>query len=84
MQVDSRYGEKFESRHNAPDAKQIKEMLNVVKAASIDELIGQTVPANMRLKKALNLPAAQTEFGFLKDFKTLVSKNKLHKSFIGM
>lgn len=84
MQVDSRYKEKFESRHNAPDAKQIKEMLNVVKAASVDELIGQTVPANIRLKKALNLPPAQTEFEFLKDFKTLVSKNKLHKSFIGM
>lgn len=84
MQVDSQYREKFESRHNAPDAKQIKEMLNVVKAASVDELIGQTVPANIRLKKALNLPPAQTEFEFLKDFKTLVSKNKLHKSFIGM
>jgi len=84
MQLDSQYREKFESRHNAPDAKQIKEMLNVVKAASVDELIGQTVPANIRLKKALNLPPAQTEFEFLKDFKTLVSKNKLHKSFIGM
>jgi glycine dehydrogenase len=84
MQVDSQYREKFESRHNAPDAKQIKEMLNVVKAASVDELIGQTVPANIRLKKALDLPPAQTEFEFLKHFKTLVSKNKLHKSFIGM
>lgn len=84
MQVDSRYKEKFESRHNAPDAKQIKEMLSVVKAASVDELIGQTVPANIRLKKTLNLPSAQTEFEFLKDFKSLASKNKLHKSFIGM
>lgn len=84
MQIDSQYREKFESRHNAPDAKQIKEMLNVVRAASVDELIGQTVPANIRLKKALNLPPAQTEFEFLKDFKALVSKNKLHKSFIGM
>jgi glycine dehydrogenase len=84
MQIDSQYKEKFESRHNAPDAKQVAEMLKVVKAASVDELIGQTVPANIRLKKPLNLPAARTEFEFLKEFKTLASKNKINKSYIGM
>lgn len=84
MKIDSQYREKFESRHNAPDASQIKEMLKVVKAASVDELIDQTVPANIRLKKPLNLPPAQTEFEFLKEFKKLASKNKLNKSYIGM
>jgi glycine dehydrogenase len=84
MQIDSQYKEKFESRHNAPDAKQVAEMLKVVKAASVDELIGQTVPANIRLKKPLNLPAARTEFEFLKEFKALASKNKINKSYIGM
>jgi glycine dehydrogenase len=84
MQIDSQYKEKFESRHNAPDAKQVAEMLKVVKASSVDELIGQTVPANIRLKKPLNLPAARTEFEFLKEFKTLASKNKINKSYIGM
>ncbi len=84
MKIDSQYKEKFESRHNAPSGKQIEEMLKVVKAGSVDELIGQTVPANIRLKKPLNLPAARTEFEFLKEFKILASKNKLHKSYIGM
>ncbi len=84
MQIDSQYKEKFESRHNAPDAKQVEEMLKVVKAKSVDELISQTVPANIRLKKPLNLPAARTEFEFLKEFKTLASKNKINKSYIGM
>jgi glycine dehydrogenase len=84
MQIDPQYKEKFESRHNAPDAKQVEEMLNVVKAASVDELIGQTVPANIRLKRPLNLPAAKTEFEFLTEFKTLASKNKVNKSYIGM
>lgn len=84
MQIDSQYKEKFESRHNAPDAKQVAEMLKVVKASSVDELIGQTVPASIRLKKPLNLPAARTEFEFLKEFKTLASKNKINKSYIGM
>src|SRR5688572_16728629 len=84
MKIDSQYKEKFESRHNAPNANQIEEMLKTVKAKSVDELINQTVPANIRLKKPLNLPAARTEFEFLKEFKTLASKNKVNKSYIGM
>src|SRR5688572_22376757 len=84
MKIDSQYKEKFESRHNAPNANQIEEMLKTVKAKSVDELINQTVPANIRLKKPLNLPAARTEFEFLKEFKTLASKNKINKSYIGM
>jgi glycine dehydrogenase len=58
-------------------------MLKTVKAASVDELINQTVPANIRLKKPLNLPKAKSEFEFLKDFKKTVLKNKIFKSFIG-
>jgi glycine dehydrogenase len=84
MQIDSQYKEKFESRHNAPDAKQVAEMLKIIRAGSVDELISETVPANIRLKKPLNLPAARTEFEFLKEFKALASKNKINKSYIGM
>jgi glycine dehydrogenase len=83
MNLDTLYQEKFESRHNGPDASQIDDMLKFVKAASLDELIDQTVPANIRLKKPLNLPAAQSEFEFLKNFKKTASKNKVYKSFIG-
>jgi len=83
MKVDLSYREKFESRHNAPDTHQIKEMLRVVKAKSMEELVDQTIPANIRLKKALNLPAAQSEYEFLNDFKAIVSRNKVLKSFIG-
>jgi glycine dehydrogenase len=81
--IDPTYSEKFESRHNAPNAAQLAEMLKVVKAKSVDEVINQTVPTNIRLKKALNLPAPQSEYEFLKEFKKLVSKNKIYKSYIG-
>ncbi len=83
MKINPLYSEKFEVRHNAPDATQIAEMLTVVKASSVDELIDQTVPANIRLKKSLQLPAAQSEYEFLKEFKKLMSKNKIYKSYIG-
>jgi glycine dehydrogenase len=83
MKIDSRYTEKFESRHIGPDDQQVKEMLNLIKANSIDELIEQTIPAGIRLKNPLNLPAAKSEFEFLNEFRTLASKNKVYKSFIG-
>ena len=83
MKIDSQYSEKFESRHIGPDARQVEEMLKVIKAPSIDALIDQTVPATIRLKKALNLPAAKSEFRFLQDFKALAGKNKVYKSYIG-
>jgi len=81
--IDPSYSEKFESRHNAPDTSQIEAMLKTVKAKSVDELIGQTVPSAIRLKSPLNLPSAQSEYEFLNGFKKLFSKNKIYKSFMG-
>src|SRR5690242_839130 len=83
MKINSQYAEKFESRHIGPDAAQTEEMLKLIKAKSVDDLIDQTIPASIQLKKALNLPSAQSEFEFLNEFKKLASKNKVFKSFIG-
>ncbi|MFM8739950.1 MAG: aminomethyl-transferring glycine dehydrogenase [Cytophagales bacterium] len=81
--INPAYSEKFESRHNAPSESQISEMLKVVKVKSVDELIEQTVPSNIRLKKPLNLPKPQSEYEFLNSFKKTMSKNKIYKSYIG-
>src|SRR5688500_9133211 len=83
MYIDSQYTEKFESRHIGPDAGQVKEMLKTVKAKSLDELIEQTIPAKIRLKKPLNLPDSQSEYEFINNFRRLAAKNKVYKSFIG-
>src|SRR4051812_24929125 len=65
MKIDSQYSEKFESRHIGPDSAQAEAMLKTIKAKSIDELIEQTIPNSIRLKSALNLPDAKSEFEFL-------------------
>jgi glycine dehydrogenase len=78
------YSEKFESRHNGPDTDQISEMLKVIKANTVDELIDQTIPSGIRLKKGLSLPPAQSEFEFLNTVKRVASKNRISKSYIGM
>jgi glycine dehydrogenase len=83
MTADPRYQEKFEDRHIGPDQGQIAQMLKTVGAASVEQLIEQTVPANIRLKKNLNLPPAKSEFDFLREFRATVSKNKVFKSYIG-
>ncbi len=58
-------------------------MLETIGVKSVDELIAQTVPANIRLKQALNLPEPQSEFDYLNTLKQTASKNKIFKSFIG-
>ena len=83
MKINPHYKEKFESRHNGPDKQQVEEMLKVVKAASVDALVEETVPSGIRLKNKLQLPAPLSEAAFLKQFKKTISKNKLFKSFIG-
>jgi glycine dehydrogenase len=83
MKIDSHYKERFQDRHIGPDAGQVEKMLKKVKAGSLDELISQTIPAGIRLKKPLNLPAPQSEFEFLTSFKKLAAKNKVFKSFLG-
>ena len=64
MKLDIRYAERFEDRHNGPDARQIKEMLQVVGAETLDQLIDETVPAGIRLQKPLDLPPAKNEGHF--------------------
>ncbi|MDX1630198.1 MAG: glycine dehydrogenase (aminomethyl-transferring), partial [Fulvivirga sp.] len=75
--------ERFDTRHNGPDENQIKEMLKVIKADSLEDLISQTIPKSIRLEKDINLPLAKSEFEYLNDFKNLAAKNKVFRSYIG-
>lgn len=84
MKINVNKTEKFENRHHGKDEAQVNEMLQIVQANSLDELIEQTVPANIRLSKPLELPTAQGEYEFLKSFKKLAQKNKIFKSYIGL
>lgn len=78
------YQEKFENRHSNMDMADRQEMLQTIGLSTIDELIGETVPDNIRLAKALNLPEAISENQFLKDFKAIASQNKIYKNYIGL
>lgn len=76
--------DKFVNRHNGPRQQDIPLMLKKIGAKSVDELIDQTIPDNIRLKKALNLPVGMTEFQYLKHLRTIAGKNKLYRTYIGL
>ena len=84
IKIDLKKKERFERMHNGPDSLQIKEMLETIGVNSIDQLIDETIPANIRLKTDPDLPEAKSEHEFLKEFKQLASKNKISSSYIGM
>lgn len=76
--------DKFVARHNGPREHDVKAMLKKIGATSVDALIDQTIPDNIRLKKALSLPTGMTEFQYLKHLRTIAAKNKLYRTYIGL
>jgi glycine dehydrogenase len=83
MKVNLRNQDKFENRHHGKDAQELQEMLETIGAASLDELIDQTLPSAIRLPKPLNLPRPKSEQEFLQGIKKIASKNAVLKSYIG-
>ncbi|MBL7783242.1 MAG: aminomethyl-transferring glycine dehydrogenase [Saprospiraceae bacterium] len=74
----------FERRHIGPQSADTTGMLQTLKVSSLDELIEQTVPASIRLKKPLNLPPALSEFEYLQELKMAALKNRVMRNYIGM
>ncbi|CAH1385854.1 aminomethyl-transferring glycine dehydrogenase [Candidatus Nitrotoga sp. M5] len=76
--------DKFVNRHNGPRENDVKEMLDIIGANSVDELIDNTIPAAIRLKKPLNLPCGLTEYQYHKHLRGVAAKNKVFKTYIGL
>jgi glycine dehydrogenase len=74
----------FENRHIGPRPDEVNEMCKKIGVKDLNELIDKTIPADIRLKKPLNLPKAINEAAYLKRIKQIASKNKMFRSFIGM
>ncbi len=76
--------EKFQSRHIGPAENDVQEMLDAVGVGSLDELIDQTVPKNIRLSSPLHLPEAMSEHRFIESLRALANQNAVYKSYIGL
>jgi glycine dehydrogenase len=76
--------DKFVDRHNGPRAHDVTVMLEKIGANSVDELIAQTVPAAIRLKKPLDLPDAMTEYQYHLHLRGIAAKNRVFRTYIGL
>ena len=75
--------DRFADRHIGPDSDAVATMLRVVGAASLDDLIAQTVPAAIRWLDDLTLPAPATEPEALAELKAISAMNRPGISMIG-
>jgi len=76
--------ESFSLRHIGPRASELPHMLAKIGVSSLGELIDQTVPANIRLKKPLQLAEGLTERQYYRRILELASQNKVFNTYIGM
>ncbi len=74
----------FALRHIGPRENDLQHMFKTIGVASIDQLIYETLPDDIRLKKDLELDPAMTEYEFAKHILALGNKNKVFQSYIGL
>ena len=74
----------FQNRHIGPNKKEQEKMLSTLKVETLDQLIFETIPNDIRLKNDLDLAPAMSEHQYLEHIKELSEKNKVFKSYIGL
>ena len=74
----------FVLRHIGPSENETKKMLASLEVNSIEELLTQTIPQEIRLKSPLSLPKGISENKFLNELRSLSDENKLFETYIGL
>lgn len=74
----------FALRHIGPRENDLQHMFKTIGVESIDQLIYETLPDDIRLKAPLNLDPAMTEYEYLNHIHQLGAKNKIFRSYIGL
>ncbi|MFH4664916.1 aminomethyl-transferring glycine dehydrogenase [Vibrio cidicii] len=73
----------FVARHNGPNQSDQQKMLQAINVTSLDALIEQTVPAQIRLEKPMQLAQAKSEADMLLAMKQFANLNQVKRTFIG-
>src|SRR5437660_9119767 len=82
--VNDRRSASFATRHIGPGPDDIRAMLGTLGYATLDALIDAIVPADIRLRRPLDLPPARSEREALADLRELASQNQVFRSYLGM
>ncbi|MCB0655886.1 MAG: aminomethyl-transferring glycine dehydrogenase [Saprospiraceae bacterium] len=73
----------FRNRHIGINDTDLTTMLQTIGVTSLDQLMDETIPRDIRLDKPLDLPAALSEFNYLSHLEAIAARNSNHKSLIG-
>ena len=84
MPLDLPHPDRFVARHLGPCEDELAEMLAALGVASLDELVDQTVPEAIRMRRPLDLPPAATEQEMLAELQSIAAKNQVFRSYIGL
>ncbi|MCB4807696.1 aminomethyl-transferring glycine dehydrogenase [Tamlana sp. 62-3] len=74
----------FALRHIGPRENDQQSMLETIGIDSLDQLIYETIPDDIRLKNNLDLDEPMTEHEYLLHIHELSKKNKAYKTYIGL
>ncbi len=74
----------FSMRHIGPNEKEKKEILKTLDLKSLDELIDETIPEVIKLKKPIQVESIENETEVLNALKKMASRNRVYRSLIGM
>ncbi|MGR4989376.1 aminomethyl-transferring glycine dehydrogenase [Vibrio rotiferianus] len=73
----------FVARHNGPNKSDQQKMLEAINAVSLDALIDETVPAQIRLEQPMSLAEAKSEADMLAAMREFADQNQVKRTFIG-
>ncbi|MCE5206472.1 MAG: aminomethyl-transferring glycine dehydrogenase [Porphyromonadaceae bacterium] len=76
--------EQFKNRHVGISESEKEMMLKSLGINSVEELINQTIPADIRLSEPLSLPAPLSEQEYAEEIAQIASRNQVFTSYIGM
>ena len=74
----------FALRHLGPRDHDLPKMLETIGVETLDQLINETIPSDIRLKKPLDLEHIMTEYEYANHIRLLGRTNKVYKSYIGL
>jgi glycine dehydrogenase len=74
----------FALRHIGPREEDLQHMLKTIGTETIDQLIYETLPDDIRLKAPLDLEPALTEYEYINHIAKLGNKNKVFQTYIGL
>jgi glycine dehydrogenase len=74
----------FRDRHIGPNDDDIAAMLKELGFANLDEMIAHVIPKNIRTSSKMNIGDGVSEYELLARLKSMVSKNKIARSYLGM